>query len=71
MTVVQSTLPERALGVTGTALQEGVPPNGRPETIAAAFAPPGTKDAWLRGTEVVELMATVLFEAEKWPLDNT
>ncbi|MER6074482.1 hypothetical protein ABT187_37815 [Streptomyces sp. NPDC001817] len=28
-------------------------------------------DGWLRGTEVVELMATVLFEAEKWPLDNT
>ncbi|GAA3149816.1 DNA starvation/stationary phase protection protein [Streptomyces rameus] len=112
MTVVKSTLPEEALGVTGTALQEtlvdllglslvgkqahwnvvgprfrsihlqldevvatarghsdtvaerasalGVPPDGRPETIAASFALPGTKDGWLRDTEVVELMVSAL-----------
>jgi starvation-inducible DNA-binding protein len=112
MTVVRSTLPEEALGVTGTALQEtlvdllglsligkqahwnivgprfrsihlqldevvatarthsdtvaaraaalGVPPDGRPETIAATFALPGTKDGWLRDTEVVELLVSGL-----------
>ncbi|GAA3149158.1 Dps family protein [Streptomyces echinatus] len=112
MTVVRSTLPEEALGVTGTALQEtlvdllglslvgkqahwnvvgprfrsihlqldevvatardhsdtvaeraaalGVSPDGRPETIAATFALPGTKDGWLRDTEVVELMVSAL-----------
>ncbi|MEU8032779.1 DNA starvation/stationary phase protection protein [Streptomyces sp. NPDC049099] len=112
MAVVKSTLPEEALGVTGTALQEtlvdllglsligkqahwnivgprfrsihlqldevvatarahsdtvaeraaalGVAPDGRPETIAATFALPGTKDGWLRDTEVVELMVSAL-----------
>ncbi|MET8565610.1 DNA starvation/stationary phase protection protein [Streptomyces flaveolus] len=112
MTVVKSTLPEEALGVTGTALQEtlvdllglsligkqahwnvvgprfrsvhlqldevvatarshsdtvaeraaalGVPPDGRPETVAAAFALPGAKDGWLRDTEAVELMVAAL-----------
>ncbi|MFF9087754.1 DNA starvation/stationary phase protection protein [Streptomyces sp. NPDC014991] len=112
MTVVRSTLPEEALGVAGTALQDtlvdllglsligkqahwnvvgprfrsihlqldevvttarehsdtvaeraaalGVSPDGRPETIAAAFALPGTKDGWLRDTAVVELMVESL-----------
>jgi starvation-inducible DNA-binding protein len=112
MSVIKSTLPAEALGVTGTALQDtlidllglslvgkqahwnivgprfrsihlqldevvdtarahsdtvaeraaalGVSPDGRPETIAAAFALPGTKDGWLRDTEVVELMVSAL-----------
>lgn len=112
MTVVKSTLPDEALRVTGTALQDtlvdllglsligkqahwnivgprfrsihlqldevvatartysdtvaeraaalGVPPDGRPETIAAAFALPGTKDGWLRDTEVVKLLVETL-----------
>ncbi|MEV6805743.1 DNA starvation/stationary phase protection protein [Streptomyces sp. NPDC017248] len=112
MTVVKSTLPEEALGVTGTALQEtlvdllglslvgkqahwnivgprfrsihlqldelvatarahsdtvaersaalGVSPDGRPETIAATYALSGTKDGWLRDTEVVELIVESL-----------
>ena len=112
MTVVKSTLPEEALGVTGAALQEtlvdllglsltgkqahwnvvgprfrsvhlqldevvatarahadtvaeraaalGVPPDGRPETIAATLALPGAKDGRLRDTEVVELMVSAL-----------
>ncbi|MEU2779872.1 DNA starvation/stationary phase protection protein [Streptomyces sp. NPDC007162] len=115
MTVVKSTLPDGALQVTGTALQEtlvdllglslvgkqahwnivgprfrsihlqldevvasaraysdtvaeraaalGVPPDGRPETIAAAFALPGAKDGWLRDDEVVELMVRTLESA--------
>ncbi|MFJ7152501.1 Dps family protein [Streptomyces sp. NPDC100445] len=115
MTVVKSTLPEEALRVTGTALQDtlvdllglsligkqahwnivgprfrsihlqldevvtaarghsdtvaeraaalGVSPDGRPETIAAAFALPSTKDGWLRDTEVVELMVESLGSA--------
>ncbi|MEU2336443.1 DNA starvation/stationary phase protection protein [Streptomyces sp. NPDC006654] len=115
MTVVKSTLPDGALQVTGTALQEtlvdllglsligkqahwnivgprfrsihlqldevvataraysdtvaeraaalGVSPDGRPETIAAAFALPGAKDGWLRDDEVVELMVRTLAEA--------
>lgn len=112
MTVVKSTLPEEALGVTGQALQDtlvdllglsligkqahwnivgprfrsihlqldevvsaardyadtvaeraaalGVAPDGRPETIAATFALPGTKDGWLRDTEVVQLLVESL-----------
>ncbi|MFG2633328.1 Dps family protein [Streptomyces sp. NPDC048362] len=115
MTVIKSTLPEKALGITGTALQDtlvdllglslvgkqahwnivgprfrsihlqldevvaaarahsdtvaeraaalGVSPDGRPETIAATFALPGTKDGWLRDTEVVELMVSTLHTA--------
>jgi starvation-inducible DNA-binding protein len=38
----------------------GVPPDGRPEIIAASFALPGAKDGWLRDTEVVELMVSAL-----------
>ncbi|MET9442260.1 DNA starvation/stationary phase protection protein [Streptomyces sp. NPDC006610] len=41
----------------------GVPPDGRPETIAAAFALPGPKDGWLRDEEVVRLMVESLDEA--------
>jgi starvation-inducible DNA-binding protein len=115
LTVVRSTLPESALGVTGTALQDtlvdllglsligkqahwnivgprfrsihlqldevvatarahadtvaeraaalGVPPDGRPETVAANFALPGAKEGWLRDTEVVDLMVSALREA--------
>ncbi|MGW7542691.1 Dps family protein [Streptomyces sp. NPDC054770] len=112
MSVVRNTLPDEALRVTGSALQEtlvdllglsltgkqahwnivgprfrsihlqldeivatartysdtvaeraaalGVPPDGRPETIAAAFSLPGTKDGWLRDDEVVDLMVRTL-----------
>ncbi|MFG2602881.1 DNA starvation/stationary phase protection protein [Streptomyces sp. NPDC048514] len=38
----------------------GVSPDGRPETVAAAFSLPGVKDGWLRDTEVVELMVSAL-----------
>ncbi|MFI5684074.1 Dps family protein [Streptomyces sp. NPDC051636] len=38
----------------------GVAPDGRPETIAATFALPGTKDGWLRDTEVVQLLVESL-----------
>ncbi|MFE9448160.1 Dps family protein [Streptomyces sp. NPDC006739] len=38
----------------------GVSPDGRPETIAATFALPGTKDGWLRDTEAVRLLVESL-----------
>ncbi|MFI1164360.1 Dps family protein [Streptomyces sp. NPDC020801] len=38
----------------------GVPPDGRPETIASAFTLPGPKDGWVRDTEVVEVMIEAL-----------
>ncbi|MFD3581545.1 Dps family protein [Streptomyces sp. NPDC058683] len=38
----------------------GVAPDGRPETIAAAFSLPGTKDGRLRDDEVVDLMVRTL-----------
>jgi starvation-inducible DNA-binding protein len=38
----------------------GVPPDGRPETIASAYGLPGTKEGWLRDTDVVGLMAESL-----------
>jgi starvation-inducible DNA-binding protein len=38
----------------------GVPPDGRPETIASAFTLPGPKDGWVRDTEVVEVMVESL-----------
>ncbi|WP_320782581.1 DNA starvation/stationary phase protection protein [Streptomyces sp. CRN 30] len=47
------TVAERAAAI-------GVPPDGRPETIAARFALPGTKDGWLRDTEVVSLLVETL-----------
>ncbi|WP_371667948.1 DNA starvation/stationary phase protection protein [Streptomyces sp. NBC_00289] len=34
----------------------GVPPDGRPETVAAAFGLPSPKEGWLRDTEVVQVM---------------
>lgn len=38
----------------------GVPPDGRPETIASAFTLPGPKDGWVRDSEVVEVMVEAL-----------
>ncbi|MEU7061606.1 DNA starvation/stationary phase protection protein [Streptomyces sp. NPDC046197] len=38
----------------------GVPPDGRPETIASAFTLRGPKDGWVRDTEVVEVMVGAL-----------
>jgi starvation-inducible DNA-binding protein len=37
-----------------------VPPDGRPETIASAYGLPGTKEGWLRDTDVVGLMVESL-----------
>ncbi|PWI14019.1 DNA starvation/stationary phase protection protein [Streptomyces sp. Act143] len=41
----------------------GLPPDGRPETVAAAYALPGTKEGWLRDDEVVRLMVETLESA--------
>ncbi|WP_217236471.1 Dps family protein [Streptomyces sp. AC555_RSS877] len=38
----------------------GLPPDGRPETIASAFTLPGPKDGWVRDSEVVEVMVEAL-----------
>lgn len=38
----------------------GVPPDGRPETIASAFTLPGPKDGWVRDGDVVEVMVESL-----------
>ncbi|MEU0410608.1 DNA starvation/stationary phase protection protein [Streptomyces griseorubiginosus] len=38
----------------------GLPPDGRPETIASAFTLPGPKDGWVRDTEVVGVMVESL-----------
>ncbi|MEU6810170.1 DNA starvation/stationary phase protection protein [Streptomyces sp. NPDC046831] len=38
----------------------GLPPDGRPETIASAFTLPGPKDGWVRDNEVVEVMVQAL-----------
>ncbi|MDH6696567.1 DNA starvation/stationary phase protection protein [Streptomyces sp. DSM 41014] len=38
----------------------GVAPDGRPETIAAAFTLPSPKDGWLRDSDVVRLMVETL-----------
>ncbi|MER6346991.1 Dps family protein [Streptomyces sp. NPDC001595] len=38
----------------------GVPPDGRPETIAARFTLPSPKDGWVRDTEVVQVMVESL-----------
>jgi starvation-inducible DNA-binding protein len=38
----------------------GLPPDGRPETIASAFTLPGPKDGWLRDEEVVRMVAEAL-----------
>ncbi|MFI7407762.1 Dps family protein [Streptomyces sp. NPDC049627] len=41
----------------------GLPPDGRPETIAAAYTLPGPKEGWLRDTEVVRLIQEALESA--------
>ncbi|MEY9996155.1 starvation-inducible DNA-binding protein [Streptomyces sp. V4I8] len=38
----------------------GLPPDGRPETIAAAYTLPGPKEGWVRDTEVVQLVVDTL-----------
>jgi starvation-inducible DNA-binding protein len=38
----------------------GLPPDGRPEAIAAAYTLPGPKEGWLRDTEVVQLVVDSL-----------
>lgn len=38
----------------------GVPSDGRPETIAAAYTLPGPKEGWIRDTEVVQLVVDTL-----------
>ncbi|GHD87798.1 Dps family protein [Streptomyces naganishii] len=41
----------------------GLPPDGRPETIASAFTLPGPKDGWVRDTEAVEVLVEALESA--------
>jgi starvation-inducible DNA-binding protein len=43
----------------------GLSPDGRPETIAAAYTLPGPKDGWLQDTEVVQLIVDALDAAIK------
>jgi len=38
----------------------GLPPDGRPETIASAFTLPSPKDGWVRDTDVVQVMVEAL-----------
>ncbi|MEU4871968.1 DNA starvation/stationary phase protection protein [Streptomyces sp. NPDC021608] len=38
----------------------GLPPDGRPETIASAFSLPSPKDGWLRDEDVVTVIAEAL-----------
>ena len=38
----------------------GLPPDGRPETIAAAYSLPGSKNGWIKDDEVVRLVAETL-----------
>ncbi|MFG2576654.1 Dps family protein [Streptomyces sp. NPDC048481] len=38
----------------------GLPPDGRPETIASAFTLPSPKDGWLRDEDVVTVIAETL-----------
>ncbi|MFG2126788.1 Dps family protein [Streptomyces sp. NPDC048751] len=38
----------------------GLPPDGRPETIASAFTLPSPKDGWLRDSDVVQVIAETL-----------
>lgn len=38
----------------------GLPPDGRPETIASALALPGPKDGWIRDDDAVEMMVETL-----------
>ncbi|MFJ8630127.1 Dps family protein [Streptomyces sp. NPDC093568] len=41
----------------------GLPPDGRPETIAAAYTLPGPKEGWVRDTEVVQVIVDTLAAA--------
>ncbi|WP_330281479.1 Dps family protein [Streptomyces sp. NBC_00588] len=41
----------------------GLPPDGRPETIAATCTLPGPKDGWLKDTEVVQVIVDALAAA--------
>ncbi|WP_037683826.1 Dps family protein [Streptomyces griseus] len=41
----------------------GLPPDGRPETIASAFTLPSPKDGWLRDSDVVQLISETLGDA--------
>ncbi|MET7733271.1 DNA starvation/stationary phase protection protein [Streptomyces sp. NPDC005402] len=38
----------------------GVPPDGRPETIASAYTLPGSKSGWIRDDDVVRLIVETL-----------
>lgn len=38
----------------------GMPPDGRPETIASAFTLPGPKDGWVRDVDVVQVIVEAL-----------
>jgi starvation-inducible DNA-binding protein len=38
----------------------GVPPDGRPETVAAAHSLPGPKEGWVKDVDVVQLMVEAL-----------
>lgn len=41
----------------------GLPPDGRPETIASRFTLPGPKDGWVRDADVVQIMVDALGSA--------
>ncbi|WP_328420796.1 Dps family protein [Streptomyces sp. NBC_00443] len=41
----------------------GLPPDGRPETIAATYTLPGPKEGWVRDNEVVQLVVDSLAAA--------
>lgn len=51
---------EAADTVAERAAALGLPPDGRPETIASAFALPGPKDGWIRDDDAVEMMVETL-----------
>ncbi|MFE6282137.1 Dps family protein [Streptomyces sp. NPDC057877] len=57
---VVSTAREYADTVAERCSALGVPPDGRPETIASAFTLPGPKEGWVRDNEVVEVMVESL-----------
>ncbi|MFC8358407.1 Dps family protein [Streptomyces griseorubiginosus] len=38
----------------------GLPPDGRPETIASSYTLPGSKNGWIKDDEVVQLVAETL-----------
>ncbi|WP_159775359.1 Dps family protein [Streptomyces sp. HM190] len=60
---VVSTARSYADQVAERAAALGVAPDGRPETVAARFALPGTKEGWLRDNDVVRLMVEALTTA--------